>query len=201
MSTAMPNADRPKGLTLADILVTLVVAVVFGIIYRIWNPMYDILKPLGLHAEQLSYGMWFMAGTFAFLLIRKPGAALLAETAAAALEAFMGGSWGASTLVYGVLQGLGAEIIFAAFLYRKAGPIVTILASLGSAVVSIFIDAHYSYIDKMTAWNYTLFVSMRLLGSVVIAGLFAWALAKALERTGVLSLIRPASAKDYEALG
>ncbi|SIR43013.1 MULTISPECIES: ECF transporter S component [unclassified Paenibacillus] len=201
MSTAMPNADRPKGLTLADILVTLVVAVVFGIIYRIWNPMYDILKPLGLHAEQLSYGMWFMAGTFAFLLIRKPGAALLAETAAAALEAFMGGSWGASTLVYGVLQGLGAEIIFAAFLYRKAGPIVTILASLGSAVVSIFIDAHYSYIDKMTAWNYTLFVSMRLLGSVVIAGLFAWALAKALERTGVLSLIHPASDKDYEALG
>ncbi|QJC50458.1 thiamine ABC transporter permease [Paenibacillus albicereus] len=203
MSTATPSRRRPRSghrLTLADILVTIVISVVFGLVYKVWGPMYDVLKPLGLHAEQLSYGMWFMAGTFAFLLIRKPGVAILAEVSAAAIEAFLGGSWGISTLWYGLFQGLGAELFFALFLYRKAGPIVAVLASIGAAVASIFIDRYYGYIDQLAFWNYALFVSMRLLGSIVIAGLFAWALARALERTGVTSLLRPASAKDYDAL-
>ncbi|SDS64644.1 energy-coupling factor transport system substrate-specific component [Paenibacillaceae bacterium GAS479] len=203
MSTA-PTSNRlggnSKGLTLTDILVTIVISVVFGLIYKIWGPMYDVLKPFGTHAEQLSYGMWFMAGTFAFLIIRKPGVAILAEISAAAIEAFLGGSWGISTLWYGLFQGLGAELFFAMFLYRKAGPLVAILASIGSAVASIFIDHHYGYIDQLAFWNYALFISMRVLGSIIIAGLFAWTLARALERTGVLNLLRPASAKDYDAL-
>lgn len=77
-----------KGLKLTDILVTIVIAVVFGLIYKIWGPAYDLMKPLGLHAEQLMYGMWFMAGTFAYLIIRKPGVAILAEVAAATVSAF-----------------------------------------------------------------------------------------------------------------
>ncbi|TXK76110.1 ECF transporter S component [Paenibacillus sp. N3.4] len=190
-----------KGLKLTDILITIVIAAVFGVIYRIWGPMYDILKPIGLHAEQLSYGMWFMAATFAFLVIRKPGVALLAEVAAATIEALFGGSWGVSTLVYGILQGLGAEIIFALFLYRRVNVGVTVLAALASAILSLFVDQYYGYIDQLTLWNYFLFIGLRLLGSALIAGVFAYYLTGALARTGVLNLVRPVSKKDYEALG
>ncbi|MEC0227112.1 ECF transporter S component [Paenibacillus alba] len=190
-----------QGLKLTDILITIVIAAVFGVIYRIWGPMYDILKPIGLHAEQLSYGMWFMAATFAFLIIRKPGVALLAEVAAATIEALFGGSWGVSTLVYGILQGLGAEIIFALFLYRRVNVGVTILAAFASAALSLLVDQYYGYIDQLTFWNYCLFIGLRLLGSALIAGVFAYYLAGALSRTGVLSLIRPASKKDYDVLG
>jgi energy-coupling factor transport system substrate-specific component len=190
-----------RGLKLTDILITIVIAAVFGVIYRVWGPMYDILKPFGLHAEQLSYGMWFMAATFAFLVIRKPGVALLAEVAAATIEALFGGSWGVSTLVYGLLQGLGAELIFALFLYRRANVGVTILASFASAVLSLLVDYYYGYIDQLTFWNYCLFIGLRLLGSALIAGVFAYYLAGALARTGVLSLIRPVSKKDYDVLG
>lgn len=190
-----------KGLKLTDILITIVIAAVFGVIYRVWGPMYDILKPFGLHAEQLSYGMWFMAATFAFLVIRKPGVALLAEVAAATIEALFGGSWGVSTLVYGLLQGLGAELVFALFLYRRTNVGVTILASFASAVLSLFVDSYYGYIDQLTFWNYCLFIGLRLLGSALIAGIFAYYLAGALARTGVLSLVRPVSKKDYDALG
>ncbi|NQX70217.1 ECF transporter S component [Paenibacillus alba] len=190
-----------QGLKLTDILITIVIAAVFGVIYRIWGPMYDILKPIGLHAEQLSYGMWFMAATFAFLIIRKPGVALLAEVAAATIEALFGGSWGVSTLVYGILQGLGAEIIFALFLYRRVNVGVTILAAFASAALSLLVDQYYGYIDQLTFWNYCLFIGLRLLGSALIAGVFAYYLAGALSRTGVLSLVRPASKKDYDVLG
>lgn len=44
------------------------------------------VQPLGLHLDQLLYGMWFIAGTVAYFIIRKPGVALLAEIAAASGE-------------------------------------------------------------------------------------------------------------------
>lgn len=185
---------------MTDILVTIVIAVVFGIIYKIWGPMYDVFKPLGLHAEQLSYGMWFLAGTFAFLIIRKPGVAVLAEVAAASVSALLGSEWGIATLWYGLLQGLGAEIVFAIFLYRNFSVWVASLAAIGAAAGSLVLDFGYGYIEQLTAWNYTLFIGLRLIGSIVIAGIFAYSLAKALELTGVTKVLRPASKQDFDAL-
>jgi len=194
------QGTKSRGLKLTDILVTIVIAVVFGIIYKIWGPMYDVFKPLGLHAEQLSYGMWFLAGTFAFLIIRKPGVAVLAEVAAASVSALLGSEWGISTLWYGLLQGLGAEIVFAIFLYRNASVWVASLAAIGAAAGSLVLDFGYGYIEQLTAWNYTLFIGLRLIGSIVIAGIFAYSLAKALELTGVTKVLRPASKQDFDAL-
>jgi energy-coupling factor transport system substrate-specific component len=57
-----------KGLTLTDILVTIVIALVFGVVYKLWGPMYNIMKPFGFHLEQAIYGMWFIAATVAFLV-------------------------------------------------------------------------------------------------------------------------------------
>lgn len=196
----MVNAGSSNKLRLTDILVTIVIAVVFGVIYKIWGPTYDLMKPFGVHAEQMIYGMWFMAGTFAFLVIRKPGVAILAEVAASTVSAFLGSEWGMSTLVYGLLQGLGAEIFFAAFLYRKTNLPVSCLAAIGAGLASLILDYQYGYIESLSTWNYTLFIGFRLIGSVVIAGVFAYYLAKALELTGVTRTLRPASKQDYEAL-
>lgn len=193
---------RTKGLKLTDILVTIVVAVVFGIVYKIWGPMYDVVKPIGSQAEQTIYGMWFIAGTFAYLVIRKPGVAILAEVAAATVSALLGSEWGVSTLWYGLLQGLGAEIFFALFLYRSASASLGVvsLAALGAAAGSLVLDFGYGYIESLSAWNYTLLIGLRALGSIVIAGVFAYYLAKAVELTGVTKALRPASRQDYEAL-
>jgi len=194
------QGTKSRGLKLTDILVTIVIAVVFGIIYKVWGPMYDVVKPIGVHAEQTVYGMWFLAGTFAFLIIRKPGVAVLAEVAAASVSALLGSEWGISTLWYGLLQGLGAEIIFALFLYRNASVWVVSLASIGAAAGSLVLDFGYGYIDELSAWNYTLLIGLRVIGSIVIAGIFAYYLSKALELTGVTKVLRPASKQDYEAL-
>lgn len=194
-------SSKKQGLTLTDVLVTIVVAVVFGVVYKIWGPMYDIVKPFGFHAEQLVYGMWFIAATFAYLLIRKAGVAVIAELAAAAVSMFLGGEWGVATLVYGLFQGLGAEIVFAAFRYRSTRTGVVVLASIGAALASIFVDSYYGYIETLTLWNYILFFGMRIVGSIVIAGLFAILLVKAVEKTGVTTLLRPVSREELERLG
>ncbi|MCA1030830.1 ECF transporter S component [Bacillus timonensis] len=189
-----------NGLKLTDILVTVVIAIAFGIVYKLWGPLYYAVKPIGLHLDQFVYGMWFIAATVAFLIIRKPGVALLAEVAAASGEFLAGSEWGLTVLLYGVVQGLFAELVLMAFRYKRYDLGVIMLAAIGSAVGSIIMDYAYGEIGSLAAWNLTLFLGARILGSIVITGILAFYLVKALEATGVTNLVRPASSQDYDAL-
>jgi len=189
-----------KGLKLTDILVTIIIALIFGLVYKLWGPVYGLVSTFGLHIEQLVYGMWFIAATVAFLIIRKPGVALLAEVAAAHGEFIFGGEWGIATLIFGLAQGLGAELVFAAFRYKRFDVLTVSLAAIASTVASIIIDYYYGYIGDLALWNLLLMFGARFIGAILIAGIFAYYIVKALERTGVTNLVRPASSDDYKAL-
>lgn len=189
-----------KGLKLTDILVTIIIAFIFGIVYKIWGPVYSVVSTVGLHVDQLIYGMWFIAATVAFLIIRKPGVAVLAEVAAAHGEFIFGGQWGVSTLIFGLGQGLAAELIFAAFRYKRYDLFTVSLAAILSAIASLLIDYYYGYIGDLALWNLLLYIGFRIIGSIIIAGIFAYLIVQALEKTGVTNLVRPASSKDYRAL-
>jgi energy-coupling factor transport system permease protein len=189
-----------KGLKLADILTTIVIAVVFGIIYKVWGPLYYFVKPFGFHLDQLIYGMWFIAASVTYLLIRKPGVALLAEIAASSGEFIMGSEWGLEVLIYGVVQGLLAEVVFAAFRYKRFDVLVVSLGAIGATIGSLVMDFYKGYIEALAPWNLALFLIARFVGAVAIAGFFAVSLVKALEKTGVTQTLRPASKEDYDAL-
>ena len=130
-----------KELKLTDILVTIVIAIAFGIVYILWGTVYYAVQPLGLHLDQLLYGMWFIAGTVAYFIIRKPGVALLAEIAAASGEFLLGSPWGLTVLLSGVVQGLFAELVFMAFRYKRFDLKVAALAASASCVGSLLVDA------------------------------------------------------------
>jgi energy-coupling factor transport system permease protein len=189
-----------KGLKLTDILVTIVIAIVFGIVYKLWGPLYSAVAPLGIHLDQLIYGMWFIAATVAFLIIRKPGVALLAEVAAASGEFLTGSQFGLEVLVYGLIQGLFAELVFMAFRYKRVDLLVVSLAGFASAVGSFVLDFYKGYLADLETWNLLLMIGARSIGAIIISGIFAYYLVGALEKTGVTNLVRPASKKDYEAL-
>ncbi|WP_248927737.1 ECF transporter S component [Paenibacillus hamazuiensis] len=189
-----------KKLKLSDILVTVVIAVLFAVIYRLWGPVSEVVKLVGVQADQLVYGMWFIASTVAFLLIRKPGIALLAEAAAASGELVMGSQYGVEALTYGIMQGLGAELVFALFAYRKASLSSACLAAVGAAAGSLVMDVYKGSMADLVSWNLALYIVFRFVGSVFFTGICAYYLVKALEATGVTSLVRPASQDDYKAL-
>ncbi|MDX8366897.1 ECF transporter S component [Cytobacillus sp. Hm23] len=189
-----------KGLKLTDILVTIVIAIVFGIVYKLWGTFYETIGAFGLQVDQLAYGMWFIAATVAFLVIRKAGVAIIAEMAAASGEFIMGSEYGLEVMLYGLLQGLAAELIFAAARYKRYDILIASLAGAASAVASIGMDYYKGYIGDLAAWNLTLFIGFRVISGIIIAGVFAYYLVKALEATGVTNLVRPASKEDYDAL-
>ncbi|WP_449608119.1 ECF transporter S component, partial [Pseudomonas aeruginosa] len=78
----------------------------------------------GLHLEQLTNGVWFMAAIVCYLIIPKPGIALLAEFAAGAGETIIMGRFDIPTIVYAFIQGLACELVFAIFKYQSRSVMV-----------------------------------------------------------------------------
>ncbi|MDP4447575.1 ECF transporter S component [Staphylococcus hyicus] len=192
--------SKRKGLTLSDILVTVLISVIFAVIYNLWWVAYYTVQPLGLHLDQLMYGMWFAAAVAAYLIVPKMGIALIAEFAAGAGETIIMGRFDIPTIIYALLQGLACEIVFAIFKYQSRAFMVSVLAGMAAAIISFPVDWYYGYLNEVAAWNLILLIIFRLLSGAVLAGVFPYYLVKALDKTGVTKLFRPASKEDYDAL-
>ncbi|HBY84235.1 ECF transporter S component [Staphylococcus sp.] len=189
-----------KGLKLSEILVTVLISLIFAIIYNLWWLFYNVAQVAGLHLEQLTYGVWFMAAIVCYLIIPKPGIALLAEFAAGAGETIVMGKFDIPTIIYALLQGLACEIVFAIFKYQSRSVMVAMLAGLVTALISFPVDYFYGYLNEVAGWNLILFIVFRAISGIIIAGLLSYLLVKALDQTGVTKVFRPASKDDYDTL-
>jgi energy-coupling factor transport system substrate-specific component len=184
-----------------DIVVASVLGVAAALIFFAWNQVYNpITAPLELAlpgSQALLYGFWLFAGVLGALVIRKPGAALYTEVVAAAVSALLGAQWGGfATLEAGLVQGLGAEIVFALFLYRAWTPLVAVLAGAGAGLAMAINDLTLWYIGYAVGFQ-IVYAVCAVISGAVIAGLGSWALARALARTGALE--RFAAGRDYTA--
>lgn len=191
---------KKQGLTLSDILVTVLIAIIFAVIYNIWWIAYYTVQPIGLHIDQLMYGMWFAAAVVAYLIIPKMGIALIAEFAAGAGETIVMGRFDIPTIIYAILQGLACEIVFAIFKYKSRTFMVSLLAGMAAALISFPVDWYYGYLNEVATWNLILLIVFRLISGAILAGVFPYYLVKALDKTGVTKLFRPASKEDYDTL-
>ena len=189
--TTAEFAPPRRNWSTVDIVVAAVLAVVSGVVFLGWGGVYNLVYPLfGATSPGIAIisGLWFFPAVLVPLVVRRPGAALFAELVAASVEALLGGQWGLATLISGLVQGLGAELVFALFGYRRYTLPVALLAG-GAAGVGA---AAYETIGRNLAqpfWYVTTYAALTILGGVVIAGLGSWLLAQALAKTGVLDAL------------
>ncbi|SDT02964.1 ECF transporter S component [Actinopolymorpha singaporensis] len=172
-----------------DIVVAAVVAVAFGVVFVAWGAMYTAVGPVfaGFKpAQAVLYGMWLLPGVLGGLLIRKPGAAVFTELVAAAVSAFLGVDSPLAIILYGLVQGLAAELVFAAFRYRRWRPPVALLAGAVAGVVPAVMDNVLYNVAWAPTWKLVYGVLV-VVSSVVIAGAGSFALVRALAATGVLA--------------
>ncbi len=173
-----------------DIVVASVLGVAGGLIMTIWNLVYvPVTAPLevalpGLQA--LTYAVWLFPAVLVGLVVRKPGAAFYGELVAATVSALLGGMWGWTALAWGLVQGLGAEIVFAILLYRAWGLVPAILAGMGAGVGMVVMDLSFYYAGTRPEFMVVYAVSAIVSGAVV-AGFGSWLVVRALARTGALS--------------
>ncbi|MGV0677044.1 MULTISPECIES: ECF transporter S component [Mycolicibacterium] len=173
-----------------DIVVASVLATAAGLVFVVWNIASNpISAPLtaalpGLQA--LLAGGWLFAGVLTALVIRKPGAALYGELVAATVSALVGNQWGVLTLESGLVQGLGAELVFAAFFYRRWGLPVALIAGAVAGLALAINDLILWYPGSANTFALIYTVSAILSGTLV-AGLVSWFAVRGLAKTGALS--------------
>jgi energy-coupling factor transport system permease protein len=168
-----------------DIVTAAVLAVAFGAVFQAWNVLWEattwVLPPF----RGIIYGTWMLPAVLVPLVLRRPGAALLAETVAASAEILFGAPWGLWLLVYGLAQGAAAELVFAFGLYRRWGLIAAMAAGGAAGVAGALLDLLAYYPEWGTDWM-VLYTALVATSSALIAGLGGWLLVRALARTGVL---------------
>ncbi len=174
-----------------DIVIASVLGVAGGLIFVLWNLAYNpVTAPLeaflpGLQA--LFHGIWLFPGVLVALIVRKPGAALYGEIVAASASVLISGTeWGPLTLLSGLVQGLGAELVFAILLYKAWGLVPAIVAGAGAGVGMVVLDLIVWYPGAAVEFA-TIYAVSGIISGAVFAGLGSWLIMRGLARTGALS--------------
>ncbi|MEJ5927481.1 ECF transporter S component [Corynebacterium sp. H128] len=194
--------NQSKSWRVVDILVAVVLGVACGLIFWVWNSVgyawYEALNALTPGFGGLVAGIWLLGGVLGGVIIRKPGAALFVEVLAAIVSAVMGNQWGIETLYSGLAQGLGSELIFAIFLYRRFGLINAVSAGIGAGWGAFLLElVAFGNLAKGASYNLFYLGSLTISGAI-LAGLLGWLLMRALAATGALD--RFAAGRENRAL-
>lgn len=182
------SSVRPVGRwRTVDIVVASAIAAVFGIVFFAWNNLWSVLD-VAVPAKAVIYGVWVMAGVVGALVIRRPGAALYTEFLAGLFSALVAVSWsGASIIVYGLIQGLAAELVFAVFAWKRWNPVVAAFAGAFAGFAAAMLDLYvYRYYPGFSGGWQVGYIAVLVASGAVIAGLLSWVLVRSLAATGVL---------------
>ncbi|TXL57643.1 ECF transporter S component [Aeromicrobium terrae] len=196
MSSAVTSRGFDIRYRTIDLVSLTTLAVAFGVVFWAWGKLYEPLSNLAVFSyppsSALLGGVWLSAGVVGGLIIRKPGAAFATEFLAAAVSTVIvgGTQWGWSVFASGFWQGLGAELIFLLFFYRRFG-IVT--ATLAGALAGVF-ESRYewsAYIPDYSFGSKLAHMGFFALSGAVIAGIGGYYLVRALAAAGVLDAFGP----------
>lgn len=177
------------------VLVT-ALAVVCGLIFWSWGlTVWQLVRPLkaipgiGPGLRDLFYGAWFLPAVLVPYIIRRPGTAVVGEMIAVTVQAFIGTEWGLTLFVSGLIPGGLAEIVFAAFGWRRFSWGVLLLAGAAAGLGSFLVDANFLYAQM--AWlPKVAMLGGRMISGALLTGVPAKLLADALVRTGVLNNVQ-----------
>ena len=174
--------------TLREILIVAVLGAAFGVLYLAWVQVWLIAQAIfGPVTMDVVMGFWFIVSIIAAKIIRKPGAALLSELLTAVVQILLGSPAGLLLLVTGLVQGAGAEAVFAATRWRNYRLPVLIAAGVGAAIFSFaYTWVRFDYGALAPGLLVAMFV-LRCLSGALLGGMAGHLIAEALYRTGVLS--------------
>lgn len=180
--------DNRYAWSLREILIVTVLGAVFGVLYLAWVQVWLVAQAIfGPVTMDVVMGFWFIVSIIAASIIRKPGAALVSELLAAATQILLGSPAGLLLLLTGLVQGAGAEVVFAATRWRNYRLPVLIAAGIGASVFSFaYTWIRFDYGALAPTLLITMFV-LRCLSGALLGGLLGHVIVEALYRTGVLS--------------
>lgn len=181
--------ESPLHWQLKDIVMVVVLGVVFGFVYwmfvQAWNGLAVLMGPAGDLAQHVFQGGWLLVAPLAVAITRKVGSGVLAEIVASVVEVvFLGSPVGPILLLSAFLQGLGSELPFAVGRYRRFSiPRYAISGFLGAFFVFWWSALRFGWLGQDIL---VLRLVIHCTSGILIGGLLAWVLVRAIHRTGVV---------------
>ena len=178
-----------KDWTTREIVVAAVLAVAVGVIFWAWGLLWSsAFQAIPFPFSYALVGVWMVGGLLVPYVVRRPGAALLGELVAAFVSMAMGNQWGILTMASGLVQGVGAEAVFAAFRWKRFTGVALYAAAALAGAFSILLDTFvYSYYATYTWSSIGVAAILCVVSSVVLGGGLSHLLGALLAKTGVLS--------------
>ncbi|MBU9743453.1 ECF transporter S component [Lachnospiraceae bacterium ASD3451] len=177
---------------LHEVIFVAMLCIVFGVVYLagvyLASFLNTVLTPFGLAplANEIVFGIWFMASTLAAYILQKPGVAIVSEVLAALIEVLMGNMYGPMVIVAGIIQGAGGEIVFAGWKYKRFDALTMNLAAAGCCITSFLWSFVRSGYGLLSVKLLIVMFLIRLVSSVLFAGVLCKLMGDGLAKTGLL---------------
>lgn len=175
----------------ADIALGAALSAVFGVILcgygLVFIPIIRTLNAAVLPGfASITHGVWYLSGTLAVLLIRKPGSAVYVNVVAAFVQVLLGSPFNIRyTVVSALLQGVFAEIPFLIAKYRKFNLTLSVLSGLLVAFEYGVFLTFTKYQGKAPTYI-TIHMITELVSGLLLSGVLVWFVYLALRATGAL---------------
>jgi energy-coupling factor transport system substrate-specific component len=178
-----------KDWTTRELVVAAVLSVAVGVVFWAWGLLWaSAFSAIPFPFSYALVGIWMIGGLLVPYVVRRPGAAFLGEVVAAFVSMALGNQWGILTMASGLVQGAGAELVFASYRWRRFTGSALYGAAALAGVFSIVLDIFvYSYYATYSWGNILVAAILCVVGSVVLGGLLSQLLGESLAKTGVLS--------------
>jgi len=192
---------RSMRYTALDVSALAGVAVISGAIFLIasnyiYVPLAGLtpVYPFMSVAWPIIYGFWFIGGTAAAYIIRKPGAAFFGEFLGALVEMVLGSFFGISVIIWGILQAISSEIGFAIWRYKRwdyvSMSVAGFLPGLPINIPGWFLypTLYISVIEYGGYGALAAFILLHSISGLIIAGILTKFFIDRIARTGIFDL-------------
>ena len=173
------NEKKEYGWKLKEIILVAMICIVFGVVYLggvyLASFLSTLLTPVGLAplANEIVFGIWFMAAILAAYILQKPGVCIVAEVLAALIEVLLGNMYGPMVIVAGIVQGkFNTKMIY--------------LAAAGCCVTSFLWSFVRSGYGQLAVPLLIIMFLIRLVSTLIFSGLITKAIGDGLAKTGLL---------------
>ncbi|TPR40976.1 ECF transporter S component [Apilactobacillus micheneri] len=181
-----------KTWNLRNIILLTLISIICGIIFFatgfIYNSLSLMLTPFGLapFANDILIGLWIMAAPLASFIFKAPGASILSEVLGSIVEMFLGGQWGASTMISGFIQGVASELGFTLTKYKHYDWIGIISTTLTTTIITFIWDCFKNGYSAYSIHMLILLFITRMISIFIFSGILTKLVTNMLTKSNVI---------------
>lgn len=171
--------------TTYDIMVMAVLVAIGGVLKAYWAQIRMVVESfLGPFSSFIIAPGFYVWGILAAYLVRKPGSGTISMVLGGVVEILAGNPFGVPVLLFNFWEGLGPDIAYGIFRYKKYNLFVAILGGLLASYFGVFYGWYYFGLSEVGVLALLGVLASDTVGGIV-AGVVGHYLAVGLERLGV----------------